>query len=149
MGARLTRTVRIAVLLAFSLATALGVGIAQSPPANAQVSRPAYFLWSSRTGEYGPCADRVGNYVGEYGIGATQWDSIYIGHRWIGDDSYYDYEDRGFDTAYAYYGCYGSYPAYGYYGAHKISRAVHEHWYCPLDTCYYRGTTQDPWHSGW
>lgn len=149
MGSRFSRTIRIAVLLTFSLVTALSVTVAQSPPASAQVSGPAYFLWSSPTGEYGPCANRVGNYVGEYGISIRQWDQIYVGHHWVGDYSFYDYEDRGFDTAYAYYGCYNSYPAYGYYGAHKISRGVHQQYWCPLDTCYYQGTIQDSWHSGW
>jgi hypothetical protein len=145
----LRRAGKIAVVLSLALVTTLGATVVHAPSASAQSSGPAYFLWSSRTGEYGPCANRVGTYVGEWGIGTTGWDSIYVGHRWIGDYSFYDYRDRGFDTAYVYYGCYGSYPAYGYYGAHKISRGVHVQYYCPLDTCYYQGTQYDSWRSGW
>ena len=145
-------TLRIAAMLVLSAGTMLGLSVVAPSVAHADGAGPAYFLYSSNSGEYGPCGNTVGAYQGEFSIGNYYYRSQYKGHRWIGDTSIYDYQDQGFNTAYRYKGCYNSYPAYGYYGAHKIVRDYTVEYECPADqmSCVYRGTHYGGWYSsGW
>jgi hypothetical protein len=137
-------------VLAVGVLVAFGASVAKPTAANADGIGPAYFLWADGTGENGPCADTVGTYLGEVGIGTYQYNSVYLGHHWVGDHSYYDYRDQGFDTAYKYKGCYNSYPAYRYYGAHKISRSHTSEYECIGETgsCTYRGESYGSWVGG-
>jgi hypothetical protein len=118
--------------------------------ANADGAGPAYFLYSTGDGGTGPCANRVGTYTGDQGIGNYYYSQVYLGHHWVGDESIYEYRDQGFNTAFVYHGCYNSYPAYGYFGKNKISRTVESVYSCPADQggCVFHGTNYGPWENG-
>ncbi len=120
-----------------------------SAPVLAAVMGPAYFLGSVRTGEYGPCSETIGAYEGESRISATLYDSVYIGTQQTTSYKYVRFEDRGFNSAYRYRGCYGSYPAWGYYGAHEISRTATQVWLCYEDQCMNPIWYYSAWRSGW
>lgn len=122
---------------------------------------PAYFLYSVGTGEYGPCVNRIGTYLGEWSLYwihyetnlgyVYSYDRQFHGIEWVGDHRHWVYEELGFNSAHVYQGCYQSYPAYGYFGANKVSRRYELVQYCPPEfmTCTPGFWRYDSWREGW
>jgi hypothetical protein len=149
---RLTRAVG-AVLLGMAMAVTLAPAAVQ-----ADEVRPAYYLYNIRTGEMGPCANRVGTYEGKFAVPRWHYSTslgkvyrhstVYVRRYSVGQYKYTEYKQKGFTSAYRYKGCYGNYPARGYYGAHKVSRIKTLVQFC-RDSCNGGSWSYKPWKHGW
>ena len=126
------------------------------------VGAPPYLITRVRTGEYGPCANRLGTYQGIYtlplyhyntNLGLVyHWDTVFVRSYRIGDYRYIEYRARGFYTTYRYKGCYGNAPVHSYYGAGKVSQLQTLRQLCPARfmTCTPGSYIYSSWrYGGW
>lgn len=151
----LTRKTRTITLTLATLAATLMAPITATT-ASADTAGP-YFLYEKNAGITGPCSPGGGvrligdpTYVG-FGPTNYQYNSVYVTHIWVGDESIYVYEDHGFSDGKRWFACHNGAYVYRTYGTTAVGREAEQHWDCISDagTCLYRGWTRGSWYNGW
>jgi hypothetical protein len=139
-------------------------GVAQTFATGDQIW-PSYLLYWLETKNVGTCPDcfaHLRNYLGKVSLPyysyntnlgpVIRYTTTLIDHYWIGETQYWEYEDKGFKSAYKYNGCNHGFVSYPYFGADKVSRTATYSTFCPPDFsggCLFPAWTYSSWRNGW